>query len=107
MAESLSWLPWRKQEKPGSRGAEEPRSRGAEEQKTEGQGPPPRGRRRWLRGLAKARQGFVSQLDRLFRGRSVSEEMFTELEEVLVGADVGMKTTTLLLDRVRERCRVA
>ena len=58
-----------------------------------------------MRGLAKARQGFVAKLDQLFHGRSVSEEVFTELEEVLLSADVGVKTTTLLLDRVRERCQ--
>lgn len=78
------WFPWRKEE--------------------QDRGIPEKGWR-WLRGLEKARQGFVAKLDRLFRGRSVSEEVFAELEEVLLSADVGVKTTTLLLDRVRERCQ--
>jgi fused signal recognition particle receptor len=91
------WLPWRRQKEQGS---EE-----TEEQRSQGQGASLPGSRRWLHGLRKARQGLVMRLDGLLHGRLVSEEVFAELEEVLLGADVGVKTTALLLDRVRERCR--
>jgi fused signal recognition particle receptor len=91
------WFPWRRRE--------ERKSGETTEQRSGEKGSPLPGRWQWLRGLARARQGFVTKLDQLFRGRSVSEEVFAELEEVLLSADLGVKTTTLLLDRVRERCR--
>ncbi len=59
----------------------------------------------WLRGLLKVRQNFATRLSRLLRGRSVNEEVFADLEEILLGADVGVQTTFLLLERLRERCR--
>src|SRR5262249_38415994 len=34
-----------------------------------------------------------------------SEEIFGELEEALLGADVGVQTTTALIAQLRERCR--
>lgn len=60
---------------------------------------------RWRRGLSRLRQVFVSPLDRVFRGRPLNEEVFTELEEVLLRADVGVQTTTELIDHLKERCR--
>lgn len=59
----------------------------------------------WRRGLARLRRVFTTPLGQLFRGRPFSEEIFAELEEALLGADVGVRTTTLLLERLRERCR--
>jgi fused signal recognition particle receptor len=41
----------------------------------------------------------------LFRRRPISEEVFAELEEALLGADVGVQVTTQLIERLRERCR--
>ena len=41
----------------------------------------------------------------MFRGRPFSEEIFVEIEEALLGADVGVQTTTTLIERLRERCR--
>ncbi len=59
----------------------------------------------WRRGLSRLRHAFTTPLDRLVRGRPVSEEVFTELEEALLGADVGAQTTTALITRLQERCR--
>jgi fused signal recognition particle receptor len=59
----------------------------------------------WRRGLSRLRRVFTTPLGQLFRGRPFSEEIFSELEEALLGADVGVRTTTLLIDRLRERCR--
>ena len=62
-------------------------------------------RRKWFRGLGKARRGLAARLGQLFQRGRVGEEVFTELEEVLLGADVGVKTTTFLVERLRERSR--
>ena len=59
----------------------------------------------WRRGLARLRRVLTSPLGELFRRRPISEEVFSELEEALLGADVGVQTTTLLLEHLRERCR--
>jgi len=59
----------------------------------------------WRRGLARLRRALTTPLGQLFRGRPFSEELFGELEEALLGADVGVQTTTTLIERLRERCR--
>ncbi|MGH7961759.1 MAG: signal recognition particle receptor subunit alpha, partial [Candidatus Binatia bacterium] len=59
----------------------------------------------WQRGLSRLRRVLVTPLDQLFRGQPLSEEAFTALEEALLGADVGVQTTTDLINRLRERCR--
>lgn len=59
----------------------------------------------WRRGLSRLRHAFSTPLERLFRGRPLSEEVFTELEEALLGADVGGQTTAELIARLQERCR--
>ena len=59
----------------------------------------------WRRGLSRLRRAFIAPLDRLLRGRPLSEEVFTELEEALLAADVGVPTTADLIGRLQERCR--
>lgn len=59
----------------------------------------------WHRGLSRLRRAFSAPLDRLLHGRPLSEEVFTELEEALLAADVGVPVTTDLIGRLRERCR--
>jgi fused signal recognition particle receptor len=61
----------------------------------------------WRRGLSRLRRAFINPIDRLFRGRPFSEEMLAELEEALIIADVGVATSTALVERLRERCRQA
>lgn len=39
------------------------------------------------------------------RGRSIDEDAWEELEEALILADVGVKTTMAILDRVRDRAK--
>lgn len=54
-------------------------------------------------GLAKTRDVLAGGLKRvLFLGRRLDEELLTDLEEVLLKADVGPKTTTALVDEVRQ-----
>jgi fused signal recognition particle receptor len=59
----------------------------------------------WRRGLSRLRHAFGAPLERLFRGRPFSEEVFVELEEALLGADVGGQTTAELIARLQEHCR--
>jgi fused signal recognition particle receptor len=56
----------------------------------------------WLKrlssGLKKTRQGFSGQLSALFMGRkSIDDELFEELETILLSADVGTETTESIL----------
>jgi len=59
----------------------------------------------WRRGLTRLRQSFTTPLERLLHGRPFSEEVFIELEEALLGADVGVQATAALIARLQERCR--
>ena len=54
--------------------------------------------------LAKTRGAFRQRLAEAFgRGRAL-ETLLESLEEVLLGADVGVRTTSRILQSVRERC---
>lgn len=54
-------------------------------------------------GLEKTRQGFVEKVEQLVTGRKkIDEELFEELEEIMIGADIGVKTTLKLIENLRE-----
>jgi fused signal recognition particle receptor len=61
-------------------------------------------RPRFRERLFKARGLFAGYLQGI-RGRKVSEETWEDLEEVLIRADVGVATTTRLLDALRARAK--
>ena len=61
------------------------------------------GKKRLAKSLTKTRRGFFAQMVRLFSAADVSEEMWEELEELLIRADVGVETTINLVERLRER----
>ncbi|MCC3373051.1 signal recognition particle-docking protein FtsY [Cohnella sp. REN36] len=53
-------------------------------------------------GLAKTRDAFVGQVSDLFsRRKKIDEAFFEELEEILIGADVGVNTVMELIDELR------
>jgi fused signal recognition particle receptor len=55
-------------------------------------------------GLAKTQTAVVGQLDALLRGNRRDEaELFADLEEILVGADFGVKTTQALIQALKGR----
>ena len=57
-------------------------------------------------GLKKTRKGFLKSLDEALLGkRELDEEAISGLEEVLVRADVGVKTAYELLDSVSDRVK--
>jgi fused signal recognition particle receptor len=53
--------------------------------------------------LGKSRNHFVHRLDNLFRGRKkIDQELFDELEEILITADLGVSTAMELLDAAKD-----
>lgn len=54
-------------------------------------------------GLKKTKEGFVEKVSNIFTGRTnIDDELFEELEEVLIQADVGVKTTFTLIEKLKE-----
>ena len=57
-------------------------------------------------GLEKSRTNVFQKLSKVFTGRRrVDEDLMDDLEEALITADVGVDTTTKILDRLRKRAR--
>ncbi len=55
-------------------------------------------------GLEKTRTGLFSKLARIVVGKStIDDEVLDNLEEVLIGSDVGVATTLKIIDRIQER----
>ncbi|MCL2357673.1 MAG: signal recognition particle-docking protein FtsY [Defluviitaleaceae bacterium] len=58
-------------------------------------------------GLAKTRENISSGMNRAFSVfRTVDEELFEELEEALIMADMGAETSLGILERLRERVKL-
>jgi fused signal recognition particle receptor len=57
--------------------------------------------------MTKTRQGFFARIANTFARDEITEADWEELETLLVQADVGMTTTTLLMDRLRARYKQA
>ena len=54
-------------------------------------------------GLFKTKSAIVEKIDNLFKSfRKVDEDLFDELEELLISADIGVNTTEEILDELRE-----
>lgn len=55
-------------------------------------------------GLQKTREGFFARINRVITGKStVDADLLAELEEALIGADVGVQTTSKIIDRIEKR----
>jgi len=54
-------------------------------------------------GLSKTQAALIGQIDALFNSPSAIDEIIEELEEILITADFGMKTTQLLLAAFKRR----
>ena len=55
-------------------------------------------------GLQKTKEGFLSKLTKAIAGKSsVDDEVLDNLEEALVGADVGIDTTVKIIERIEAR----
>lgn len=57
-------------------------------------------------GLTKTRDVFVERVEDLFsRRKKIDEDFYEELEEILIGADVGINTVLKLIDDLRAEVR--
>lgn len=58
-------------------------------------------------GLAKTRKDMSDKIDGILKSyKKIDEELFEDLEEVLISADVGMNTTIELINRLRNRVKI-
>lgn len=57
-------------------------------------------------GLEKTKQGFFERISKAIVGKtSVDDEVLDQLEEALIGTDVGVDTTLALIERIQERVK--
>jgi len=57
-------------------------------------------------GLAKTRTALVEKVEELItRRKKIDEEFYEELEEILIGADVGVTTVMQLIDELRDEVK--
>src|ERR1035438_10222889 len=55
-------------------------------------------------GVQKTRDGLVSRIEDVISGKKqIDADLLEELEFTLISADIGVKTTEEILDRIRER----
>jgi fused signal recognition particle receptor len=56
------------------------------------------------KGLAKTKEGFFSKITKAILGKSrVDAEVLDNLEEILIGSDVGVETTLKIIERIEKR----
>lgn len=53
-------------------------------------------------GLAKTKANLVENLEGIFSLKKIDDEFYTELEDSLIMADVGVETTTYLIERLKK-----
>lgn len=57
-------------------------------------------------GLTKTKKGMVERLEETFLYYAkVDEELFSELEEIMITSDIGVDTTLWIMDELREKAR--
>ncbi|NLW39797.1 MAG: signal recognition particle-docking protein FtsY [Tissierellia bacterium] len=57
-------------------------------------------------GLDKTRKGMTDRIDSILKAyNKIDDELFDDLEEILVTADVGINTTMEIVDRLRDRVK--
>ncbi|WP_207942176.1 signal recognition particle-docking protein FtsY [Enterococcus sp. DIV2402] len=62
---------------------------------------------KYNKGLAKTRKTFKQRMNELFANfRSVDEDFFEEVEETLIGADVGFETSMRIADELRQEVKL-
>jgi fused signal recognition particle receptor len=57
-------------------------------------------------GLEKTREGLFGKLTRLLTGKTgIDDAMLDDLEELLITADVGIETTSYIIDNIKQRAK--
>lgn len=55
-------------------------------------------------GLSKTKESFFTKVNRAIAGKSkVDDQVLDELEEILIGSDVGVDTTLRIIERIEKR----
>ncbi|AYW47923.1 signal recognition particle-docking protein FtsY [Tetragenococcus osmophilus] len=63
--------------------------------------------KKYEKGLTKTRKTFKDRMNELFANfRSVDEDFFEEVEDTLIGADVGFDTSMRIADELREEVKI-
>jgi fused signal recognition particle receptor len=57
-------------------------------------------------GLTRTKRGLFRQIVSLFEVDEITEDIWEELETLLIQADIGVDTTVAVLDRLKERIRI-
>lgn len=59
---------------------------------------------RMKKAVQRTRQNLVGRMDTVFRGRkTISPEILEELEEILIGSDIGVQTALDLVEKIRQQ----
>lgn len=59
-----------------------------------------------VKSLTKTRENILSSVDNVLKNfKGVDEELFEELEEVLITADIGVETSLLIINRLRDQIK--
>ena len=57
-------------------------------------------------GLSKTRDGFTDKINEVLKlAITIDDDLYEELEEVLIMADIGMDTTVEIIDRLKDKIR--
>lgn len=55
-------------------------------------------------GLSKTKESFFTKINRAIAGKSkVDDQVLDQLEEILIGSDVGVETTLRIIERIEKR----
>ncbi|MCR5553803.1 MAG: signal recognition particle-docking protein FtsY [bacterium] len=60
---------------------------------------------RLFSGNSKTKMSFAEKLKYIFTGSEITEDFYDELEFALISSDIGSKTTTLILDELRDQIK--
>ena len=57
-------------------------------------------------GLSKTRSNFTDKITEILTGTiAIDEDMYDELEEILITADIGVETSVYIIDKLKEKIR--
>lgn len=60
---------------------------------------------RLKQGLSKTRNNLLSGLETVFASSKIDQELYNDLEDILIMADVGLETTSFLLDKLKKTAK--
>ena len=93
---------WRRKKK-----AEQASTTGTTPQSAETLPAPQTKEARWRHGLTRLRDTFRRPFESTQSGQRSSQELFSDLEEILIQADVGVETSLHILDRLRDSLKTS